>query len=162
MKRYRQGVILDLIDRESLDSQERLRRRLADRGIRVTQATLSRDIAELGLLKRAGDGAYQRPSPGQASAAVPADASLPRAVAAYLRRVERVQQLLVLKTDPGQAQILALAIDRTAPHGVVGTVAGDDTILVVTRGARHAQGLERRLVEWAAEHKRSQAARRRT
>ena len=61
MKARRQAVLLELIDREPLHSQEQLRRRLRQRGFTATQATISRDIKELGLVKRAGDGAYQRP-----------------------------------------------------------------------------------------------------
>jgi transcriptional regulator of arginine metabolism len=132
MKRYRQSVILDLIDREPIDSQELLRQRLEAIGIEATQATLSRDLKELRLVKRAADGAYQRPGrdtgdPGDS------DAALRRSVVEYLRRIERVQQLLVLRTDPGQAQMLALAIDHASLPDVVGTIAGDDTILVVVR-----------------------------
>src|SRR3954452_10893817 len=61
MKARRQAVILELIDREPLHSQEVLRRRLKQRGFNTTQATISRDISDLGLVKQAGDGAYQRP-----------------------------------------------------------------------------------------------------
>ncbi len=67
----------------------------------------------------------------------------------YLRRADRVQQLLVLKTDPGQAQPLAFALDQAAWPEVVGTLAGDDTILVVMRTERSARSLERRLERWA-------------
>ena len=72
-----------------------------------------------------------------------------RAVAEYLRRVDQVQQLLVLRTDPGQAQPLALAIDRAELPEVVGTVSGDDTILVVTRHARAGREVTRLLEGWA-------------
>ena len=63
MKAYRQSIVLDLVDREAVTSQEQLRRRLSGRGVAATQATLSRDIKELGLVKRASDGAYRRPGP---------------------------------------------------------------------------------------------------
>jgi transcriptional regulator of arginine metabolism len=148
MKRYRQSVILDLIDREPIPSQELLRQRLETRGIAATQATLSRDLKELRLVKRAADGAYQRAG---RDSPVPDDgnAVLRRTTIEFLRRGERVQQLLVLRTDPGQAQMLALAIDRAALRDVVGTIAGDDTVLVVTRRPRRAQALLDQLAGWS-------------
>jgi transcriptional regulator of arginine metabolism len=72
-----------------------------------------------------------------------------RAVVEYLRRADRVQQLLILKTDPGQAQPLACALDQADWPEVVGTLAGDDTILMVIRTERSATTLERRLERWA-------------
>ena len=70
MKSWRQSQILDVIDREPISSQERLRRKLQDQGISATQATLSRDLKELGLVKRAGDGAYTRPGDERGSQVV--------------------------------------------------------------------------------------------
>ena len=148
MKTYRQSAILDLVSRDAVRSQDTLRRGLATRGIKATQATISRDIKELGLVKRAADGAYQTAQPEPPAAVVTGD-RVRRAVVAHLRRVDRVQQLLVLKTDPGQAQPLAVALDRAVWPEVVGTVAGDDTVLMVTRTARSARTLERRLERWA-------------
>src|SRR3974390_580695 len=110
MKARRQAQILDLVDREPLHSQEQLRRRLHQHGFDATQATISRDISELGLVKRDGDGAYQRPGVETANPET-ALAVVERAVGEYLRRTERVQQLVVIRTDIGQAQPLALAID---------------------------------------------------
>jgi len=148
MKAYRQSIVLDLVDREAITSQEQLRRRLHGRGVAVTQATLSRDIKELGLVKRAADGAYSRPGPGGGAARVH-EAQLKRTVVEYLRRVTRVQQLLVLRTDPGQAQLLGIAIDRALVPEVVGTIAGDDTVLVVCPDGRRARTLARRFEGWA-------------
>lgn len=147
MKGTRHGVILDVIDRESISSQEMLRQRLLARGFAVTQATLSRDLKELGVVKRASDGAYQRPAPGGPS---PADAlgNLRRTAAEFLERVDRSEQLVVLRTDSGQAALLAIAIDRAALPEVLGTVAGDDTILVICRDAAAAQSLVQRLDAW--------------
>jgi transcriptional regulator of arginine metabolism len=150
MKARRQAVVLELVDREPLHSQEALRRRLHQRGIEATQATISRDIKDLGLVKRAGDGAYQRPGIGAQSPET-ALAALERASAEFLRRVERVQQLVVVRTGAGQAQPLALALDGAELSEVVGTIAGDDTILVVARGARVAAALVKRLKEYSSE-----------
>ncbi len=144
MKARRQAAILDLIDRHALDSQEALRRRLRQLGFRATQATISRDIKGLGLVKRAGDGAYQRPG-AETTSPASAAASLERLAAEFLRRADRVEQLVVLRTGPGQAQPLALAIDRSGLPEVVGTIGGDDTILIVARDGRSAQALVKRL-----------------
>ncbi len=147
MKGTRHRVILDVITRESITSQEMLRQRLHAEGVDVTQATLSRDLKELGVVKRAGDGAYQRPRPG---GALPADTlgNLQRTTAEFLTRVERSEQLVVLRTDSGQAALLAIAIDRAVLPEVLGTVAGDDTILVICRDARAAESLVTRLDAW--------------
>ena len=148
MKPFRQAAIVELVTSEAIHSQELLRKRLKLRGFDATQATLSRDIKELGLVKRAADGAYQRADVVQMQTMGPrADAQ--RAVADYLKRVERVEQLIVLKTDPGEAQLLALAIDRAAYDEVVGTVGGDDTILVIARHRRAAAEIVKRFETWA-------------
>jgi transcriptional regulator of arginine metabolism len=148
MKAQRQTLVLELVDKGPISSQEQLRERLKARGIEVTQATLSRDIRDLGLVKRTTDGAYRRPSAGETDAAPDHGAVLRRAVAEFLRRFESVQQLVVLRTDPGQAQPLAVALDRAHVPDVVGTIGGDDTILVVCRGDREAQAFTRQLEQW--------------
>ena len=148
MKRYRQSAIIDLVAQESLSSQDELRQRLRARGFHATQATISRDIKELRLVKRAADGAYQKPGvpPGGRQGG---EEEVRRAVSEYLRRLDQVQQLLVLRTDPGQAQSLAVAIDPAGLPEVVGTVAGDDTILIITRHARAGREVTRLFEGWA-------------
>ena len=150
MKARRQSIILELIDREPLHSQELLRRRLHQKGFEATQATISRDIAELGLVKRSGDGAYQRPGT-EAINPETALVALERSAAEFLRSVDRVQQLVVIRTGRGQAQALAEALDRARLAEAVGTIAGDDTILVIARGARGAASLAKRLKDYASE-----------
>src|SRR5215813_7271837 len=148
MKSRRQGAILELIESEPLHSQEELRRRLLKAGFDTTQATISRDIKELGLVKRAGDGAYQRQG---VEARNPAStmSALEHAAAEFLRSVDRAQQLVVIRTGAGQAQPLALAIDRARLVETVGTIAGDDTILVIAKDGRRAAAFVRRLGEYA-------------
>src|SRR5262245_20268591 len=148
MKARRQAAIVELIDREALHSQEEVRRRLRQRGFDATQATISRDIKELGLVKRAGDGAYQRSG---ADAANPETslAALERAAEEYLQRVDRVQQLVVIRTGIGQAQPLAIAIDRAQLPEAVGTIGGDDTILVIARDAKRAAALVKKFEKYA-------------
>jgi transcriptional regulator of arginine metabolism len=148
MKARRQAVLLELIDKDPLHSQEELRRRLRQLGFNATQATISRDIADLGLVKRMGDGAYQRPGaetndPGTALMA------LERAAADFLRSVEHAQQLVVVRTRSGHAQPLAIALDRAQLRDVVGTIAGDDTILVITRSPAKAGALVKQLERFA-------------
>ena len=149
MKARRQALILELIDRDALRSQEQLRRRLRKRGFDATQATISRDIADLGLVKRAGDGAYQRPG-ADTSNPETALMALERAAAEFLSQIERVAQLVVVRTGRGQAQALAEALDRARLPEAVGTIAGDDTILIIARGARRAAALAKRLEDYAA------------
>jgi transcriptional regulator of arginine metabolism len=151
MKTRRLSAIRQLVEREPVHSQEALRQRLVTMGFDVTQATLSRDIKELGLVKRAADGAYQRaggdPAPSSAAAAV----ALSRALGEFLLSVDVAQQLVVIKTGPGQAQMLALAVDRARLTDVVGTIAGDDTILVICRDPRCAQSTRTTLEHLASE-----------
>lgn len=144
MKTKRQEAILDLVAREPLTSQEQLRRRLRRDGIDATQATISRDITQLGLVKRAGDGAYQRPDEAGGTPESKWQA-LTYAAGEFLRRVDRVQQFLVLRTGAGQAQALAHALDGARLPESIGSIAGDDTVLVITKDARRAAALARRL-----------------
>ena len=148
MKGRRQTAILDVVEHEAVRSQEQLRQRLASRGFDVTQATLSRDIKELGLLKRASDGAYQ-PAGAEGAPAATTIGALGKALTEYLVTIEPVQQLIVLKTGAGQAQLLGLAIDRARLDDVVGTLAGDDTILIIARDAKNAQVVARKLRDLA-------------
>ena len=148
MKSTRQAAVLEIVEREAITSQEQLRERLHQlRGIAVTQATLSRDIRDLGLIKRAADGAYRRAG-AEPQPAVDAEIECRTAVDDYLRRYDVVDQLVVLRTDAGQAQPLAVAIDRAGLAEIIGTIAGDDTILVICRSGSHAVGLSKRLEDW--------------
>jgi transcriptional regulator of arginine metabolism len=142
MKSWRQSQILDVVDREAVTSQEGLRERLRGRGIEATQATISRDLKQLGLVKRAGDGAYVRPGADRGGPAI--GEQLRRAVSTLLRGLERVDPLIVVRTDRGQAQGLAEWIDRAQLSEVAGTIAGDDTILLVCRGQGAAESIEQK------------------
>jgi transcriptional regulator of arginine metabolism len=140
MKPWRQSQILDVIDHEAIASQEELRLKLAARGIEATQATISRDLKDLGLVKRAGDGAYERPGVERSSPAT--EEQLRRAIGSLVRGLERVDTMVILRTDPGQAQSVAVLIDRVKLEEIAGTIAGDDTILIVCRGAQAAITVE--------------------
>jgi transcriptional regulator of arginine metabolism len=143
MKARRQSVILDVIQRQPVRNQEQLRRLVRAAGFDVTQATLSRDLRELGLVKGGAAAAYQAPPAAGANGHSP-KSLLNRAVADYLTRVDRVQQLVVMRTGPGQAQLLGVALDSARLPEVIGTIAGDDTILVISPDIRRAQ----KLVKW--------------
>ena len=142
-KTKRQRAILALIAARPVRSQEELATLLEAQGYEVTQATISRDIKELGLVKRASDGSYQ-PAPDDDPSATATDAarhSLQRALVDYLAGMQQAQQLLVLRTGAGEAQPLALAIDKARLPDILGTIAGDDTVLVIARDARAARSL---------------------
>ena len=141
-KLFRQGQILKLIASEAISSQDDLRRRLAQVKLRVTQATLSRDIAELKLVKTA-DG-YKPLNPVGDDAAPPLP-PLARAVRAYLLDVRPADNLLVLKTPPGGAQPLAAAVDSEKMREVAGTIGGDDTVLVITPSRAARTSVQQRL-----------------
>ncbi|MBV9059300.1 MAG: arginine repressor [Pseudonocardiales bacterium] len=134
----RQARIIDLVSRRVVHSQTELAALLASEGIEVTQATLSRDLEELGAVKLRGVNG------GAPVYVIPEDGSPVRGVAGGTSRLSRVLSellvsadasgnLAVLRTPPGAAHFVASALDRAALPEVVGTVAGDDTILVVAR-----------------------------
>ena len=150
MKARRQSAILEVVEQEDVRSQEQLRQRLSSRGFEVTQATLSRDIKELGLLKRSSDGAYQPAGVEARSSAASALDTLGRALSEYLLNIEPVQHLIVLKTGAGQAQLLGLAIDKSRLPEVAGTLAGDDTILVIARDPKSALAVVKQLRDLAS------------
>ena len=137
-KSYRQGQILQLIQKRKIHTQEELAQELKQIGIAATQVTLSRDIRELGLAKTPEG--YR-----QIAGAAPGP-NLATLAAEFLHDVRQAQNLLVLRTSPGNANSVAVALDRAEWPEVVGTVAGDDTILVVLPDAETAQAVRRKLL----------------
>src|SRR5215470_18290347 len=140
-KLARQQAIVELAHEGPLPSQQELCKVLARRGFNVTQATLSRDLNELHLVKTTEG--YVLPN-GDNSSAEPLPA-VSRLVREFVREVRRAQNLLVVKTIPGSAQPVAVAIDAEAWNEVVGTVAGDDTLLIISGNNKKAKGLQSRL-----------------
>jgi transcriptional regulator of arginine metabolism len=140
-KRYRQGQILNLLAEVPVANQDALRRQLVRRGLSVTQATLSRDLRELKLVKTSEG---YRPLT-TATDEPPALASIARAVSEFLVDVRPAQNLLVLKTPPGGAQPLAAAVDSEHWSEIAGTLAGDDTVLIITPSRSARAALEKRL-----------------
>ncbi len=132
MRRARQQAIRDLVSREQIGSQQALAERLAEHGFDITQATVSRDIAELGLVKVVRGDRHVYASPADAAAFAPRDDVLLRRVLADLPiDVRRSGLILLLVSTPGTASIIAEAIDSSALGGQVGTLAGDNTVLVL-------------------------------
>ena len=135
----RQARITELIEAQAVTSQTQLAALLAESGIEVTQATLSRDLEELGAVKvrTAAGMAYAVPEEnaprGGTTEAV--DARLARLLEELLVSAEATGELVVLRTPPGGAHYLGSALDRAGLPEVAGTIAGDDTILLVTRSA---------------------------
>ncbi len=144
-KQERLATILELIAEQPVASQEELRALLRQRGWSVTQSTLSRDMQELRLARVSTDeGArYQR---GDVSAPdIGGRPALAGLLPQLLTRLDGVRELLVIHTPPGGAQPVALAIDREGHAGILGTIAGDDTILIICRSSEARERLARRL-----------------
>jgi transcriptional regulator of arginine metabolism len=146
-KRERHAAILDVIRSQRISSQEELREALLDQaGIDVTQATVSRDIRELRLVKVPGaDGPAHYTLPEEWEHTPPLETLLP----ALFVSAEGTRNLLVVRTMTGGAQALALAIDWEEWAEVLGTIAGDDTILIICREDDQVAGIRRRLEEGA-------------
>ena len=139
-KRFRQGMILRLISQDSISSQDDLRLMLAQKGLRVTQATLSRDLQDLKLVKTAEG--YRTMNGSEESGP---QLRLERTLRELLLDIREAQNLLVLRTPPGGAQSLAAALDAGHWREVVGTVAGDDTVLVVTPSRASRVALQKKM-----------------
>ena len=142
-KAYRQGQILKLIHSQQIHTQEELAKLLQSAGISATQVTLSRDIRELGIVKTA------RGYAEAASAATPAGPDFRTIARESLLDVRVAQNLLVLRTPPAMANPLASALDHAEWPEVAGTIAGDDTVLVVAPDAGSAERLSAKLLELA-------------
>src|ERR1700744_813095 len=144
MKQDRHTAIRELVAGTPIGSQDELRRRLLKRGFEVTQATLSRDIHELHLYK--GPNGYAAPNGviAEEEDSLPGTAELLRS---FGLRVKQALNQLVLITTNGSAQPVALAIDSEDWLEVVGTIAGDDTILIICPDQKRASSLRERLEE---------------
>lgn len=143
-KVYRRTQILGLLREEAIATQSELLQKLARRRIRVTQATVSRDLEELGVLKARGG--YRLP---ESSAIPPRGTPQPPfsvVLKEFLREIVQASNLVVLKTHPGNAHTVAVALDAERWPEVVGTVAGDDTIFVATPRSREATKVRKKLL----------------
>jgi len=138
-KSYRHGQILKLIGSTGIFTQEDLARALKERGVDATQVTLSRDIREMGLVKTP-EGYRALPKRERTD-------DLSSAIGEYIRDVRIAQNQIVLRTAPAHASSVAVALDNAEWPDIVGTVAGDDTVLVICPDSAIAEKVRQRLME---------------
>jgi transcriptional regulator of arginine metabolism len=157
-KNARQQRIVELLTRQEIRLQSELADLLSETGVHVTQATLSRDLLELDAVKvRSISGAlvYAVPSEGgdrtprPAGETASAEARMARLLSELLVSARSAANLVVLRTPPGAAQLLGVAIDKVDMHEVLGTIAGDDTVMVIVAETHDADRMARRLVTLA-------------
>jgi transcriptional regulator of arginine metabolism len=145
-KLQRHSAILEVVRGQRVSSQEALRELLVERGFEVTQATLSRDIRELGLVKVPGEVGSHYATPFHTSDPTP---TLERLLPALYLGAEGVGNLLIVKTLVGGAQPVAVALDAEEWAEVAGTIAGDDTIMMILRSADQVDAVTRRIEQLA-------------
>jgi transcriptional regulator of arginine metabolism len=142
-KSYRQGQILNLIRAKRIQTQDELARELRGVGIEAKQVTLSRDIRELGLAKTS-DG-YREIQPE------PSGPDLPTVLSEFLFDVRLAQNMVVMKTSPGNANSIAVALDQEDWPEVTGTLAGDDTVFVVCWDELRAKAVREKLMSYISD-----------
>ncbi|MEW1965030.1 arginine repressor [Micrococcus sp. NPDC078436] len=152
-KTARQAAIRELLAMREVRSQAELSAALGDRGLSVTQGTLSRDLVDLGAVRVRGAAGmvYAVPAEGEESAVPPRSSESQQGRLASMARellisAEPSENLVVLRTPPGAAQFLASVIDHARVEHVLGTIAGDDTILLITAGSENAPVVASRLL----------------
>ncbi|MDE6932070.1 MAG: arginine repressor [Oscillospiraceae bacterium] len=140
MKNDRQRRILEIVEREAIDTQEQLQQKLQEQGVTCTQATISRDIKQLHLIKEpVGQGRYRYTVSSQRNKLNVAD-KLRTIFRESIISVDSAQNIVVIKTMAGLANAAAAAMDGMSISGMVGTLAGDDTALLVMKDAEMAKG----------------------
>ncbi len=146
-KQARRETIQRLVTEDTISTQTELSRRLEEKGFHVTQATISRDIRELGLIKTAdGSGSYHYEL-GKPAEDSPATGSFYSLFETSVIQIDSAENLVVIHTYTGMAQAVCATMDRVAWDDVLGTIAGDDTILVITRSEQTARAFADRLRE---------------
>ena len=141
-KAYRQGQILNLIRHQPIRTQEELAQALLKVGIEVTQVTLSRDIRDLGLVK--GPQGYREPD--RVAVQPEETGNLKRALEEFVRDVRTAQNIVIIKTAPGNSAPVAYALDREGWPEIVGTIAGEDTVFAAAPDARQAVRAKEKLL----------------
>ena len=138
MKNKRHEKILEVIEKKNIETQEELAKILNEAGFVVTQATVSRDIKKLGLVKVKGKGSHQKYAPKAASTLVEYDKYV-RVLKDAITGMDDAENILVIKTVPGMAMAVAAALDSLRIPEIIGSIAGDDTIMCATKNNRHAK-----------------------
>ena len=147
----RQKAIADLIRADALTSQEEVTSRLAAQGFSVTQATVSRDLDQLGAVKVKRGGILSYALPDQLADSDWAAARLRRIVQEYVQAIEAAGSLLVLRTPPASAHLVGLAIDQAKLPEIAGTICGDDTLFLALRDGVAAASMAERFRKLAQE-----------
>lgn len=148
MKNARQKKILELIEKYDIDTQDTLIKKLAEEGYAVTQTTASRDIRQLNLIKGiTANGGYKYVAPGSVLSKENKLPILNSAITDAVIKVEAACNIVVVKTFSGMANAIAVCCDSLSHDNIVGSVAGDDTILLVAKTVEHANALEQELKE---------------
>ena len=150
LKERRQKAVAELIRANALGSQDEVATRLAGLGFEVTQATVSRDLEQLGALKVRRDGRISYALPDQLSPNAAAPSRLASVLRDWVRSIDIAATMAVLRTPPGSAHLVGVALDESAIPEIVGTLCGDDTIFVACRHATGAQTLSLRLRDFLA------------
>ena len=140
-KEYRQRLIEELVESEFISTQSELADHLASRGVRVTQATISRDVNELRLVRLpAGDGQHRyRSTPLAAQEDVLGE--LKQRFRLFVRDIDRGENIIIVNTDEGHATGIAYVIDKLERDEIIGSLAGQNTIMIITRGTREAEAI---------------------
>ncbi|MDO7786406.1 arginine repressor [Desulforamulus aquiferis] len=149
MKAQRQGKILEIVRERRIETQEELATALRIEGYDVTQATVSRDIKELSLIKIPGENHSSYYATPDESVLRRGDDRLRRLVRLSLSDINSSENLIIIKTPPGEAQGMASAIDHTHWQEIIGTVAGDDTILIVIKPKEATPSVVQRFLDLA-------------
>jgi transcriptional regulator of arginine metabolism len=145
----RQRVLADLLRRQALSRQQELVEALRDLGHEVTQATISRDLDQLGAIRIRHGGETRYALPGDLAPATTPATRLRALFAEWVREILPAASLVVLKTPPGSAHLVGVALDSAELPGVAGTISGDDTLFVATASAEAAQALAAEWRAWA-------------
>ena len=143
-RRERHQAILEIIGAREVGSQEELRHLLANRGMEVNQSTLSRDLRDLRVARVPSPTGYRYVA-SETAVEEPSRAALASILPQLFVRVDGVDHLVVLKTAPGGGQTVAHALDREPATDIIGTIAGDDTILMICRSEQARERVVRRL-----------------
>jgi transcriptional regulator of arginine metabolism len=143
----RQRLIAEILRSEPVTNQEEVTARLAQRGLRVTQATVSRDLEQLGAVKVKRGGALRYALPDEIGERDWSAAKLGRIVGDWVRSVEAAGNLLILKTPPGSAHLVAHAVDQAMLPEIAGSIAGDDTLFLALRDGVGAPSMTARFRE---------------
>ena len=153
-KEQRHRAIAELIRSQPLASQDELAEHLAAQGFAVTQATISRDLEQLGAVKVRRDGRLGYALPDQLATGASNPSKLASVLRDWVRSIDVAGNLVILKTPPGSAHLIGVALDQSQLPEVVGNICGDDTVFIACRSAGDAELLSEKLRSIAGVHQR--------